>query len=179
MDFALPNGMDRVTRPNFFPCLDMRHDMDFVCILKACALIRDLAPGEKAYIVVNDGPMVMDLRRVYAECLFEFPDPAQELGTSVRHVVRVCKLLSAGETSTPAKEALMSTITVTCPHCGDTVTIPQHSDFAPQYHVCPACGRRFIAERRERGMVTMTEKAAPCMSNPECREVESSGSCEE
>lgn len=73
----------------------------------------------------------------------------------------------------------MSAITVACPYCQAETTVTQPDDFAPQFHHCPACGKKFIAERRAGGLRVMRLKDAPCMSNPDCREVETSATCEE
>jgi hypothetical protein len=73
----------------------------------------------------------------------------------------------------------MSAVNVNCPYCGEDVRIEQADDYAPEFHNCRACGRRFIAERRADGVAVMKEKEAPCLSNPECREIETSATCEE
>lgn len=73
----------------------------------------------------------------------------------------------------------MTNTTVTCPCCQAAASIDQADDFAPQFHICPSCGKRFIAERRAEGVAVMRVKDAPCMSNPECREVETSSTCEQ
>ena len=73
----------------------------------------------------------------------------------------------------------MSEVTVDCPYCRQSVTVTQGEDYAPQFHACPGCGKRFIVERGASGNKVMKEKEAPCMSNPECREIETSATCEE
>jgi endogenous inhibitor of DNA gyrase (YacG/DUF329 family) len=73
----------------------------------------------------------------------------------------------------------MSASTVTCPYCQAETTVTQTDDYAPQFHPCPSCGRNFIAERHAGGLRVMRIKDAPCMSNPDCREVETSATCEE
>ena len=73
----------------------------------------------------------------------------------------------------------MSALTVNCPCCQAVVNIDQTDDYAPQFHHCSSCGKKFIAERRAEGVAVMRVKDAPCMSNPECREVETSSTCEQ
>lgn len=73
----------------------------------------------------------------------------------------------------------MSTITVTCPHCEARVVIGEPKDYAPVFHLCHSCNHRFLAEMRKNGLVVMKENDAPCMSNPECREIENNASCED
>lgn len=73
----------------------------------------------------------------------------------------------------------MSAVTVNCPYCQQSVTVTQGTDYAPQFHACPGCEKRFIVERGAKKIQVMKEKDAPCMSNPECREIETSATCEE
>ena len=73
----------------------------------------------------------------------------------------------------------MSAIAVTCPYCQDETTITQADDYAPRFHPYPSCGENFIAERRSGGLRVMKIADAPYMSNPDCREVETSATCEE
>jgi len=73
----------------------------------------------------------------------------------------------------------MSTVTVNCPYCQESRTVNQGEDYAPQFHECHKCGQRFIVERGVSRVKVMKEKDAPCMSNPECREIETSATCEE
>jgi hypothetical protein len=51
--------------------IDMRNTMDFFCMLKACALIRRLEPGQSVFILTNDRNFLADLRRVHPDCSFE------------------------------------------------------------------------------------------------------------
>jgi hypothetical protein len=73
----------------------------------------------------------------------------------------------------------MSAITVNCPYCQQSVTVHQCEDYAPQFHDCPGCKKRFIAERGVNKIKVMKEKDAPCMSNPDCREIETASTCEQ
>ncbi len=73
----------------------------------------------------------------------------------------------------------MSAVNITCPYCQETARVEQADSYAPEFHTCRSCGRRFIAERRAEGVSVMKEKEAPCLSNPECREIETSATCEE
>ncbi|NCD25282.1 MAG: hypothetical protein EOL86_06800 [Deltaproteobacteria bacterium] len=73
----------------------------------------------------------------------------------------------------------MSSTRVTCPYCEKSVAVDAAVTYEPIFQTCPACGRRFIVERTADGVRALREKDAPCMSNPDCRDVEMSGSCEE
>jgi len=73
----------------------------------------------------------------------------------------------------------MSTVTVNCPYCQESMTVNQGDDYAPQFHECRKCGKKFIVERGVNRMKVMKEMEAPCMSNPDCREIETSATCEE
>ena len=73
----------------------------------------------------------------------------------------------------------MSQVTVKCPYCQQSMTVMQGEDYAPQFHDCSRCKKRFIVERGANSFKVMKEKDAPCMSNPECREIETSATCEE
>lgn len=73
----------------------------------------------------------------------------------------------------------MSSMNVTYPYCQGTVTITQTDDYAPEFHECPKCDQTFIVERGVSKAKVMKEKDAPCMSNPRCREIETSGAEEE
>lgn len=73
----------------------------------------------------------------------------------------------------------MSALTISCPYCAEFSDIELPETFTPIFVTCHACHRRFIAERRANDVAVMTENEAPCMSNPECREVETSATCEE
>lgn len=73
----------------------------------------------------------------------------------------------------------MSQVTVDCPYCHEGMTVNQAEDYAPQFHECSKCGQKFIVERGASKVKVMKEKDAPCMSNPECREIETSATCEQ
>lgn len=73
----------------------------------------------------------------------------------------------------------MTPTNVTCPYCGKSAALNLSATFEPVFQTCPDCDRRFIVERGAEGVRVMREKDAPCLSNPDCREVEMSGSCEE
>jgi hypothetical protein len=73
----------------------------------------------------------------------------------------------------------MSTRIVVCPYCATNVEISPCTDYAPKTHVCTACAQKFIVEKTASGVHVMKEQDAPCMSNPDCRDVEMSGTCEE
>lgn len=73
----------------------------------------------------------------------------------------------------------MSSTRVTCPYCEKNVPVDSSMTYEPIFQTCPACGRRIIVERVADGVRALREKDAPCLSNPDCRDVEMSGSCEE
>lgn len=54
--------------------VDLRDSMDFLCLLRACALIRQLQPGESLVMLTNDAGFLLDLRRIHRECFFECAD---------------------------------------------------------------------------------------------------------
>lgn len=157
--------------------VDLRNSMDFFCMLKACALIRKLAEGESVLIRTNDNTFLADLRRVHPDCAFTLESQIMGFERDAEYFIRVTKTPTEQKTSTP--EDNMPTINVTCPNCQADVTIAEPEDYAPQFQICRSCERRFIVEKRENGVKVMTEKGAPCMSNPNCREVETSGCCED
>ena len=53
------------------PKIDMRNTMDFFCMLKACALIKQLKPGNSVLILSNDRAFLSDLRQVHPDCEFK------------------------------------------------------------------------------------------------------------
>ena len=59
-----------------------------------------------------------------------------------------------------------------CPYCGDPTPVSLPRDYAPSFVFCAVCGLKFIAERLAVGFQVMTVEAAPCSSNPDCRELE-------
>ncbi len=73
----------------------------------------------------------------------------------------------------------MPTMNVACPYCQASLSIIQTDDYAPQFHTCSKCNQTFIVERGVSKAKVMKEKEAPCMSNPRCREIETSGTEEE
>jgi hypothetical protein len=48
--------------------LDLRNAIGFFCLLKACALIGGLRPGEYVDIACDDLEFVSDLRLIHPEC---------------------------------------------------------------------------------------------------------------
>jgi sarcosine oxidase delta subunit len=71
----------------------------------------------------------------------------------------------------------LSALTISCPYCAELNDIELPETFAPIFVTGHACHRYFIAERRTNDVAVMTENEAPCMSNPECREVKTSATC--
>ena len=72
-----------------------------------------------------------------------------------------------------------STETTPCPYCSQRTSVELPATYRPVYAYCGACGKKFIAERLAKGFHTLTLEAAPCFSDPDCRELEMSGTAEE
>lgn len=62
---------DQSERKDAATRIDMRNSMDFFCMLKTCALIKRLSPGETVHILANDRNFLADLQRVHPDCVFE------------------------------------------------------------------------------------------------------------
>ena len=73
----------------------------------------------------------------------------------------------------------MSKETTSCPYCKDTTTFEMPLDYAPVYVWCTVCKKKFIIERLAQGFTAWTLEAAPCCSDPDCRELEMGGSQEQ
>ena len=80
-------GMNAETR------IDMRNTMDFFCMLKACALIRRLEPGQSVFILTNDREFLADLRRVHPDCSFELESSVMGFENVGDFVFRVSRTL--------------------------------------------------------------------------------------
>ena len=94
--FRFLQGMARHSQPNSeqthgATSMDMRNGMDFFCMLKACAVIKRLLPGQSAHILTNDRNFLADLRRVHPECLFETVSCVMGFEESADFLVRVSK----------------------------------------------------------------------------------------
>ena len=77
-------------------------------------------------------------------------------------------------------EAMQTTLkTVSCPYCHKDTSIDMPENYAPVYSICEACGKKFIIERRAIGFQLMTLEDAPCISDPDCRDIEMGGGDEE
>jgi len=61
---------------------------------------------------------------------------------------------------------------VNCPFCQEDLEVEQPKNYAPVFHFCTQCNKRFIVERAVKGFTVLTEQDAPCCSNPECRDLE-------
>ncbi|BBO85178.1 hypothetical protein [Desulfosarcina ovata] len=66
-----------------------------------------------------------------------------------------------------------------CPYCGQQTVLSLPDNYAPVYVYCSICGKKFIAERLEKGVQLMTLESAPCFSDPDCRDIEMGGGDEE
>lgn len=69
--------------------IDMRNSMDFFCMLKACAMLKRLPPGESVHILANDRNFLADLRRVHPDCTFETVSCVMGFEDDADFVVRV------------------------------------------------------------------------------------------
>jgi hypothetical protein len=68
---------------------------------------------------------------------------------------------------------------VTCPYCLKHTWIVPATNYRPIYVSCALCGERFIAERAQEGIDTFRVVGAPCVSDPECRAIETGQGDEE
>ena len=69
--------------------------------------------------------------------------------------------------------------TTQCPYCHDRTSVDLPGSYKPVYAYCDACGKKFIVERLAEGFHALTLEAAPCASDPDCREMEMAGYDEE
>lgn len=74
--------------------IDMRNSMDFFCMLKTCALIKRLSPGESVHILANDRIFLADLQRVHPDCVFETVSCVMGFEENPDYLVRVSKAVS-------------------------------------------------------------------------------------
>ena len=84
---------DTITQRAAATRLDMRNTMDFFCMLKTCALIKRLAPGESVHILTNDRGFLADLRRVHPDCAFETVSCVMGFEEDADYLIRVAKSL--------------------------------------------------------------------------------------
>jgi hypothetical protein len=75
--------------------------------------------------------------------------------------------------------SISSEETARCPYCNGHTAIDLPGNYRPVYVYCDVCGKKFIAERLAEGFQTLTLEAAPCASDPDCREIEMAGYDEE
>jgi hypothetical protein len=102
--------------------------------------------------------------------------------------VHVCRLSPKETTHTPERRDTMNhSITTSatfretaqCPYCNRQTSVDLPADYRPVYASCGACGEKFIVERLAQGFHALTLEAAPCDSDPDCRELEMAGYDEE
>lgn len=89
--FEALNRSDSATR------IDMRNSMDFFCMLKTCALIKRLAPGESVHILANDRNFLADLQRVHPDCTFETVSCVMGFEENADFLVRVARAVSQAD----------------------------------------------------------------------------------
>ena len=65
-----------------------------------------------------------------------------------------------------------------CPYCDDKIQVHLPGSYKPVFEDCTQCGKTFIAERLKEGFQLLRRETAPCISHPDCRELEW-GSCDE
>ncbi len=68
---------------------------------------------------------------------------------------------------------------VQCPYCKQATSIEMPENYAPVYRYCKSCHAKFIAERLEVGLQVLKPEEAPCISDPDCREIEMGSSDEQ
>lgn len=71
-----------------------------------------------------------------------------------------------------AEAAPASVINVSCPYCHAETPIHMPGNYAPVYAICQACEKKFIFERLAEGFQVLTREEAPCISDPDCRDIE-------
>ena len=71
--------------------IDMRNSMDFFCMLKTCALIKRLHPGESVHVLANDRNFLADLQRVHPDCTFETVSCVMGFEENADYLVRVAR----------------------------------------------------------------------------------------
>jgi len=77
-------------------------------------------------------------------------------------------------------EAVQSSVeTVSCPYCQIETPVEMPANYAPVYSICQACEKKFILERLAEGFQVLTREEAPCISDPDCRDIEMGGGDEE
>ncbi|MGE4292020.1 MAG: hypothetical protein AB7E32_07415 [Desulfovibrio sp.] len=73
----------------------------------------------------------------------------------------------------------MTTLHLRCAFCGETMDLEHEGGYASRYADCPACGKRFIYEPLRAGVRTLKPEDADSCSDPDRREIEMGGSCED
>ena len=66
-----------------------------------------------------------------------------------------------------------------CPYCGSSTSVKLPDNYAPRFVHCDLCQKKFIVERRTHGFQSMSVEEAPCISNPDCRAIESGAADEQ
>ncbi|WP_022665621.1 hypothetical protein [Desulfospira joergensenii] len=59
-----------------------------------------------------------------------------------------------------------------CPYCRLETFVELPGDYAPVYVHCDSCKKKFIVERKIQGFKSFSLEEAPCISNPDCRDIE-------
>jgi len=83
----------------------MRNSMDFFCMLKTCALIKRLGPGESVHVLTNDRNFLEDLRRIHPECTFETVSCVMGFEENPDYLVRVGRPRRTGNQQQAGKRA--------------------------------------------------------------------------
>ena len=68
---------------------------------------------------------------------------------------------------------------VQCPYCKQATSIEMPENYAPVYRYCTSCHAKFIVERLEVGLQVLKPEEAPCISDPDCRDIEMGSSDEQ
>ena len=88
---------DQSERKDAAARIDMRNSMDFFCMLKTCALIKRLSPGETVHILANDRNFLADLQRVHPDCTFETVSCVMGFEENADFLVRVARAVSQAD----------------------------------------------------------------------------------
>ena len=70
-------------------------------------------------------------------------------------------------------------LTVTCPFCGHEEATAWDELYRPRYFDCGLCGERYIYEPLADSVLCRKPSEVACCDDPECREYEALGHCEQ
>ena len=71
------------------------------------------------------------------------------------------------------------TVALVCPFCGHAEEAAWDGLFKPRYFTCGQCGEKYIYEPMAERVSILKPAEATCCEDPECREYEALGHCEQ